>query len=67
LTDPHEGLQRAADAINEAASRHVANPKPLVRRAKLDPREVIEHQRAIRRCSVKWVAHQVKEEVVNDE
>lgn len=56
-----KGLQSAADHINEAAARRTE--KPLVQRAKLSPLEVIKYQRATRRCSVKWVAHQVKEEV----
>lgn len=60
---PENGLQAAADHINAAVENHRPNKKPQSRPAKVSPLDVIKFQRAARRCSAKWVAHQVKEEV----
>ncbi len=60
---PENGLQAAADRINAAVENHRPATKPLVVPAKVSPLDVIKFQRATRRCSAKWVAHQVKEEV----
>ena len=58
-----DGLQAAADRINAAVENHRPNAKPQSRPANVSPLDTIKFQRATRRCSVKWIAHQVKEEV----
>lgn len=60
----------AAKLINDAYAAAVASGKPAkppVIRGQMTMAELVKYQRATRRCSVKWVKDQIKEELLNGE
>lgn len=62
--------EAAAEHINAAYAEALARgkaAKPPVIRGQMTMKELVAYQRATRRCSVKWVKDQIKDEVKGDD